>query len=341
MKTLVTGAAGFIGSSVVRELVARGREVKAMSHGGDVRNLEGLDLEVVRADLLDPDSLGRAMQGCDRLFHVAALYRHWHPRGGDFIRWVNVEGTRNVLDLALRRGLEMTVHTSSISSVGFFPDRLSTELDFPALEDCRRQPYRESKFLSERIALEYAEKMPLVIVNPASPIGVRDYLPTPTGRMILDFLNGKMFAYVDVGINLIDVEDMAMGFVAAEEKGGRGRRYILGNANLFLREFLEMMADMTGLPAPRVKIPRAVIRAVAEVNQVIADLTKKEPLVAVEQALHLGYNEFADCRKAVQELGLPQKDIRLAIAKAVRYYLEAGMVDPARAAMIDLREPPA
>jgi dihydroflavonol-4-reductase len=195
-------------------------------------------------------------------------------------------------------------------------------------------PYRESKLISEKIAFEFAKKLPIVIVNPSSPIGVRDYVPTPTGRTILDFLNGKMFAYVDVGINLIDVEDLAKGFVLAEKKGKVGERYILGNRNIFLKEFFDLIAEETGLPAPRHKVPKPIVRVMGEVFEAVANLTKKEPLASVEQALHLRYNEFADCSKAVKELGLPQNDIRIAIRKAVKYYLDTGRVVPERANLI-------
>lgn len=339
MKTLVTGAGGLIGSAVVRALLAEGREVRAMVRkGGDLRNLKGLDVEIVEGDLLEPSSLERALQGCDKLHQLAAIYRHWHPKGADFIRRTNIQGTRNILDTACRFELEKIVYTSSISSVGFFPHRLSTEADYPDIKDCARQPYRESKFLSEKLAMEYASRLPIVIVNPSSPIGARDWVPTPTGRMILDFLNGKMFAYVDVGINLIDVDDLALGFALAEKRGKLGERYILGNQNIYLKDFFKMMAEITGLKPPSIKMPRIIVRMIAEVNEPIANLTKRPPLVAIEQALHLRYNEFVDCSKAIKELGLPQNDIRIAILKAIKYYLETNAVTPERFKLIQLKE---
>ncbi len=339
MKTLVTGAGGLIGSAVTRALLKEGREVKAMLRPGeDSRNLKGLDLELVEGDLLDKPSLEKALSGCNKLHQLAAIYRHWHPQGSDFIRRTNIEGTRNILDAACKFDLERIVYTSSISSLGFHKDRPSTEADYPDLKDCARQPYRESKYLGEKLACEYLQKLPLVIVNPASPIGPRDWVPTATGRIILDFLNGKMFAYVDAGINLIDVDDLALGFVLAEKKGRVGERYILGNYNTWLKDFFSMMADLTGLKPPTVKMPRLVVRVVAEIAEAVANITKKEPIAAVEQALHLRYNEFADCTKAVKELGLPQNDIRIAIRKAVKYYLETGAVMPERAKLMHLKE---
>jgi dihydroflavonol-4-reductase len=339
MKTLVTGAGGIIGSAVVRALQADGQEVKAMVRpGGDIRNLSGLDIEIVKGDLLDKPSLDKALEGCNRLQQLAAVYRHWHPQGGDYIRHVNIEGTRNILDAALNRDLEKVIYTSSVSSVGFFSYRKSNENDFPNPLDCKRQPYRESKYLSEMLAWEYMDRLPMVILNPCSPIGLRDWVPTPTGRTILDFLNGKMFAYVDVGMNLIDVDDLAIGFVNAEKRGRTGQRYILGNKNIHLKDIFGELAALTGLKAPSVKIPRAVVRVVAEINELIADKIKKSPMAAVEQALHLRYDEFVDCSKAAIELGLPQNDIRIAMLKAIRYYIETGAVIPGQTAKITLRE---
>lgn len=339
MKTLVTGAGGIIGSAVVRALQVDGQEVKAMVRpGGDIRNLSGLDIEIVKGDLLDKPSLDKALEGCIKLQQLAAVYRHWHPQGGNYICHVNIEGTRNILDAALNRDLEKVIYTSSVSSVGFFPYRKSNEKDFPDPADCRRQPYRESKYLSEMLAWKYMDRLPMVILNPCSPIGLRDWVPTPTGRTILDFLNGKMFAYVDVGMNLIDVDDLAIGFVNAEKRGRTGQRYILGNKNIHLKDIFGELAALTGLKAPSVKIPRAVVRVVAEINELIADITKKPPMAAVEQALHLRYDEFVDCSKAVIELGLPQNDIRMAMLKAIRYYIETGAVLPEQVAKITLRE---
>jgi dihydroflavonol-4-reductase len=340
LKTLVTGAGGLIGSSVVRALLEDGRDVRAMIRpGGDRRNIDGLDMEVVEGDLLDTDSLHRALKDCDKLYQLAAVYTHWHPKGAGYIRDVNIEGTRNILEAASRYGLERIIYTGSISSIGVFPDRLGTEDDWPDLEDCRRMPYRESKTISERMALDYAKNMPIVVVTPASPIGPRDYKPTPTGRTILDFLNGKMWAYVDVGMNLIDVQDLAKGFMLAEERGRVAERYLLGNKNMYLKELFDRLSQMTGLAAPKYKFPKPLLRVFAEINEFIANMVKVEPIASVEQALHTRYNEFVDCSKAVKELGLPQNDINIAIHKAVRYYLDTGAVRPERANMIKLREP--
>ena len=338
MTTLLTGATGVIGSSVARELLRDGRQVRALvRQTSDLRNLKGLDLSYVEGDALDAASVDRAVQGCDTVHHLAGVYTHWHRFGPEFIHRVNLQGTRNVLEAAERRGVGRVIHCSSISAVGFHPERLSTEADFPEEdEDLRRSPYRHSKVLSERIAFEFAKagRLNLTIVNPASPIGVRDYVPTPTGRTILDFLNGKMPAYVEVGLNLIDVEDLAAGFVLAEKSGRPGERYLLGNHNTTLKGLFQMIGEITGLKPPRVRLPHGVVRLLAEIAEPIANLTKKPPLAAVEQALHLKYNEWVDCAKAVKELGLPQNDIRLAVKKAVKYYLNEGLVLPERAKLI-------
>jgi len=338
MTTLITGATGVIGSSVARELLADGQEVRALVRKtSDLRNLKGLNLTLGEGDVLDAASVERALRGCDKLYHLAGVYAHWHPKGPDFIRRSNVEGTRIVLEAAEKLKVGRVIHTSSISAVGFYPDRPSTEADFPLEdEDMRRSPYRHSKVLSERIAFAFARErgMNLTIVNPASPIGVRDWVPTPTGRTILDFLNGKMPAYVEVGINLIDVEDLAKGFLLAEKKGRMGERYILGNYNTPLAGLFRMIAEVTGLKPPAIKIPRGVVRLMAEIFEPIANLTKKPPLAAIEQALHLKFNEFVDCAKARKELGLPQNDIRIAVRKAVKYYLDEGLVLPERARLI-------
>ncbi len=340
MKTLITGAAGFIGSSVTREVLADGQEVRAMVlPGEDQRNLEGLDVEVVEGDLLDPASLDRALAGCSRLYQLAAIYRYWHPKGPDFIRKVNIEGTRNILEAALKHSIEKVVYTSSVSSLGFHPDRPSTEDDFPTEAELKNQPYRESKYRSEMVAHEYKDRLPVVIVNPCGPIGVRDWLPTPTGRSVLDFLNGKMFAYVDAGVNLIDVEDLAKGFVLAEKKGRLGERYILGNVNITIKEFFDILADMTGIKAPSVRIPTPFLKVMGYIMETIADITKVEPLASIEHAYHVDHNEYGDPKKAREELGLPANDIRIAIHKACRYYMDTGAVGPDRLRVINLKDP--
>jgi dihydroflavonol-4-reductase len=297
MKSLITGAAGFIGSSVTRAVLADGDEVRAMVYPGESqKNIEGLDLEVIEGDIMDRASLDRAMHGCDRLYQLAAIYCHWHPKGRGHIVRVNVEGTRNVLSAARDANIERIVYTSSVACVAFRKGRLTDENE-----------------------------------NPTAPIGVRDIRPTPTGRTILDFLNGKMIAYVDAGLNFIDVEDVADAFVSAMHQGRPGERYILGNANLNLKEYFELVAEVTGMDPPRFKMPKLPLRVIAEINEAVANITKKEPVAAVEAAIHTTEDEYVNCQKAMDELGLKQNDIRVAIRKAVLWYLDNGYVDEDRA----------
>ena len=333
MKALVTGAAGFIGSSVVRAVLADGDEVRAMVFPGeDQSNIDGLDLEVVEGDIMDRASLDRAVHGCDRVYQLAAIYAHWHPQGGDHIIRVNQEGARNVLSAAMDAGVDRVVYTSSVACVAFRKGRLTCEDDYPEEREYRRMPYRESKIKSERVAMEFFDQgLPVVMVNPTAPIGVRDIRPTPTGRTILDFLKGKMIAYVDAGLNFIDVEDAAQAFVSAMHRGRPGERYILGNANLNLKDYFGLVAEVTGMDPPRFKMPKSLLRVVAEVNESIANLTKQEPIAPVEAAIHTTEDEYVTCQKAVDELGLLQNDIRIPIKKAVLWYLDNGYMDEQRA----------
>jgi dihydroflavonol-4-reductase len=314
-------------------VLADGDEVRAMVYPGESqKNIEGLDLEVIEGDIMDRDSLDRAVHGCDRVYQLAAIYAHWHPKGRAHIVRVNVEGTRNLLSAARDAGVERVVYTSSVACVAFRKGRLTDENDYPEEHEYRRMPYRESKIKSEQVAVEFAKQgLPVVMVNPTAPIGVRDIRPTPTGRTILDFLNGKMVAYVDAGLNFIDVEDVAEAFVAAMHKGRIGERYILGNANLNLKEYFELVAEVTGMDPPRFKMPKLPLRVIAEINEAIANITKKEPVAAVEAAIHTTEDEYVCCDKAVNELGLKQNDIRIPIKKAVQWYLDNGYVDDSRA----------
>ncbi len=333
MKSLVAGAAGFIGSSVVRAVLADGDEVRAMVYPGEVlKNIDDLDLQVIEGDIMDRASLDRAMHGCDRVYQLAAIYAYWHPRGRDYIVRTNEEGTRNVLGAARDAGVSRVVYASSVACVAFRKGRLASEDDYPEPREYRRMPYRESKIKSEKVAVEFfKEGLPVVIVNPTAPIGVRDIRPTPTGRTILDFLKGKMFAYVDAGLNFIDVEDAAGAFVAAMHRGRPGERYILGNGNINLKNYCELTAEITGMDPPRWRMPKLPLRVIAEINEAVSNLTGKEPVAAVEAAIHTTEDEYVSCEKAVRELGLKQEDIRVAIRKAVMWYLDNSYVDEERA----------
>ncbi len=328
MKALVTGATGFIGGNVAAALLRRGYEVRALVRKGCNRKaIAGLALETAEGDLLDRGSLARAVSGCDYLFHVAACYTFWarDPRG---IYEANVEGTRNVLDAAREAGLRKVVFTSSESTVGIERDgALGTE---ERVVDPRYLfgDYKKSKYLAERLALEVGRQgLPVVVVNPTTPVGRGDVKPTPTGRIIVDHLNRQIPAYVNTGLNLVDVEDVAQGHVLALEKGRAGERYILGNRNLTLREILDLLAGITGLPAPRLRLPLWLALGAGYISQFVADRVTgrppRVPLAAVKVARHFRY---FDCSKAVSELGLPQTPVEQALERAVRWFTDNGYV---------------
>lgn len=325
MKALVTGGTGFIGANVARELLRQGYSVRALARsGGNHRNLEGLDAEIVRGDLLDKESLRRAVQGCDVLFHVAASYTFWTPRPEEMYR-TNVEGTRNVLEAAREFRLKKAVVTSSESTIGI--DGHGVPGTEEGLCDPRRLPchYKRSKYEAERLALSMSDGLPVVVVNPTTPIGPYDIRPTPTGRLVVDFLNRRMPAYVNTGLNIIDVEDVAKGHILALEKGHPGERYVLGNRNMTFKEILDALESVSGIPAARMRIPIGVAFVAAWFDEMVTGrMLRREPratLASVRVARHF---RFFDCTKAVKELGLPQTPVEEAFAKAVRWFRQNG-----------------
>ncbi|OGW15103.1 MAG: NAD-dependent dehydratase, partial [Nitrospinae bacterium RIFCSPLOWO2_12_FULL_47_7] len=259
MKTLVTGTTGFIGSALVRELIDDGREIKVLTRqGADTRNIDGLNVERVHGDLRDKNSLQRALQGCNILYHNAAYYSLW-DKDKKLIYDINVDGTRNILSAA--QGMEKIVYTSTVGCIGLTAGKPANE-NTPLDPSLLCNDYKRSKFMAEELAREFCQKgLPLVIVNPSTPVGPRDIKPTPTGKIILDFLNRRMPAYLDTGLNLIDVKDCARGHILAEKKGVAGERYILGNQNMSLREILLELEKITGMKAPSIKIPYAIAYA--------------------------------------------------------------------------------
>lgn len=329
-KALVTGGTGFVGSHVVRVLLAQKLPVRCLVRPQTNRaNLQGLDVEPVLGDLNDPASLKLALRGCDMLFHVAADYRLW-ARDPEAMEKTNVEGTRQLLEAAGEAGVKKIVYTSSVAAVG----RPATnghlgigreDLDPPA--DQQVGSYKKSKFASDLLARQFAQKgLPLVLVNPAAPIGSRDIKPTPTGKIIVDFLNRKMPAYLETGMNFIDVEDVAAGHWLAAQKGRTGERYILGHKNMTLKEFLDQLAQIAGLPAPRFKIPYAVAYLAGAVSTGLSSLTRKEPAIPLDGVRMAHEPMYYDASKAVRELGLPQTPIETALRKAVKWFRENGYV---------------
>ncbi len=327
MKVFVTGATGFIGASLVRELLKDGYGVRALARANsDRRNLRGLDVEICEGDLRDRASLEAGIKGCDMLFHAAADYRLW-TRTPAVMYEINVQGTRNVLEAALNRRVSRVVYTSSVGTLGNpgngEPGNETTPVAFADMVG----HYKKSKFLAERAAEEFLVKgLPLVIVNPSTPVGMLDIKPTPTGKIIVDFLNRKMPAYLDTGLNIIDVEDCARGHVLAATRGRVGEKYILGNENLTLKRIFAMLEELTGLAAPRVRLPYTPILAAAYVNEAISRLTGKEPLIPLAGVLMARKFMFFDSTKAVAELGLPQRPAIEALGRAVAWFRANGYV---------------
>ncbi|MBI2958402.1 MAG: NAD-dependent epimerase/dehydratase family protein, partial [Chloroflexi bacterium] len=268
-KALVTGATGFIGSNLVRELLRQGYAVRALvRRRSDRRNVAGLDIELAVGDLLDRASLDAALSGCDVLFHVAASYAFWTPKPEDLYR-TNVTGTENILNAALAAGVKRVVHTSSESTIGIEKACVGTEEGQP---DPRKLPchYKKSKYQAECLALSMGERgLPVVVVNPTTPIGPFDAKPTPTGQLVVDFLNHRMPAYVNTGLNIVDVEDVAKGHILALEKGRPGERYVLGNKNLVLKEVLATLEAVSGVKAPRTRIPLGIAFVAAFFDELV------------------------------------------------------------------------
>lgn len=325
MTTLVTGGTGFVGAHLVRALLGRGDAVRCLARPGSrLDNLAGLDVEVVTGDLCDPASLERAVAGCDQVFHCAADYR-LYVRDPSELYAVNVEGTRCLLRAAASAGASRIVYTSSVGALGLVPDGSPATETTPVTLDRMIGHYKRSKFLGERVAQELAaEGAPIVIVNPSTPVGELDIKPTPTGRMIVDFLAGRMPAYVDTGLNLIDVRDVADGHLLAAEHGRVGERYILGCRNLSLREILGLLATMTGLPAPRVRVPHWIPAAFATASTAWARARGTEPRVSIESVRMSRYRMYFDAEKAVRELGLPQTPVENALDRAVAWFRAKG-----------------
>jgi dihydroflavonol-4-reductase len=323
VRALVTGATGFVGASVARELLRDGHEVVALARrGSDRRNLRGLErVEAREGDLRDRASLGRALEGCDALFHVAASYALWTRDPAELYR-SNVEGTRAIMEEALARRIPKVVYTSSVAVLA--PPAPGAP---PADETAEPDPasiigdYKRSKYLAEREVRALVERgLPAVIVLPSTPIGPRDVKPTPTGKIVLDFLRGRMPGYVDTGLNVVDVEDCARGHILALERGRAGERYILGNENLTLREILEALADLTGLPGPRFRVPYALAWTAGACSTLWARLSGGEPGIPLDGVRMSRKRMFFDPRKARRELGFPATPAREALRKAAAWF---------------------
>src|SRR4051812_30559778 len=328
MLAFVTGASGFLGSHVAKVLCEQGARLRLLVRASsNLKNLQGLNADTVTGDLRDPASLEKALAGCDTVFHVAADYRLWVRDPHQMYR-ANVEGTRALLDAARKNAVQRIVYTSSVATIGFTSNGHTADEDSPvSLEDMIGH-YKRSKFLAEQIALEAGRSgMHVVTVNPTTPVGEQDVKPTPTGRIVLDFLKRKFPAYVETGLNLVDVRDCARGHVAALEKGKSGERYILGGENLTLKQILDKLAAITGLSSPRLKLPYIFAFATGIIDETInGRMLNREPRATVD-AVRMGKKMmFATSAKAERELGWKIVPVDDALRRAVGWFRDNGYV---------------
>jgi dihydroflavonol-4-reductase len=328
--TLVTGATGFVGASVARALAARGHALRLLvRRSSDRSNVQGLDAETVEGDLADAASLARAVRGCRYVFHIAADYRIWVPDPAPMLV-ANVAGTLALMRLAAEAGAERIVHCSSVAALGLNKDGTPADETTPVSEAAVVGIYKKSKYRAEQAVLEMVRRdgLPAVIVNPSTPIGPRDIKPTPTGRMIADAASGRMPAYVDTGLNVVHVEDVAVGHVLALERGVVGERYILGGENLPMAEILAMVDDVTGRRQHRVRLPVGALWPVALGAEAWARLSGTEPRVARDHLRMARKRMYFSSAKAVSDLGYRPRPARAAIADAIAWFRSAGMVPP-------------
>ena len=331
MTTLVTGAAGFLGSHVARQLVARGDDVRVLLRTSSTnRAIADLSLEYVTGDLRDPASLDRAMKGVKRVFHVAADYRLWARRSRE-IYDSNVGGTKNLLEAAKRVGVEQLIYTSTVATIAVDRPKLPNEFTDAKLQEMVGH-YKRSKWMAEREALNAAKNgLPVIVAMPTTPVGPWDCKPTPTGKIILDFLNGKMPGYVETGLNFVSVEECAAGHLLLAEKGKVGERYLLGGENLTLKAMLDTLAKITGLRAPSLKIPHGLALGVAYANTVFSRLLGREPGIPIEGVKIARHMMFVDCSRAQRELGFKAGPVAAALERAVRWYEANGYIAKGRA----------
>ncbi len=329
MKALVTGATGFVGAAVARALLRAGIEVRALARAAsDRRNLTALPLELVTGDLSDPASLERAVAGCDTLFHVAADYRLGARDSAQLYR-TNVDGTRAIIEAAQRAGIGRMIYTSSVACIGLPADGSPGAEDTPVSVDDMIGHYKRSKFLAEQLVLARARAgAPIVIVNPSTPVGPGDIKPTPTGQMVRDAANGRMPAYVDTGLNIVHVDDVATGHLLAFERGRIGERYILGGQDMTLRQILTEIGAQVGRPAPALRLPRAALLPFAYIAQFVADLSGGSTRLTVEGLRMARKRMFFSSAKAERELGYRWRPPAEAFADALSWLRAQGLLRP-------------
>ena len=333
MNCFVTGASGFIGANLVHELVARGHRVKALLRpNADLRGLAGVDYEPIPGDIADRAALAAGLRGCDWCFHVAASYHLWLPDYAPMFA-ANVEGTRTVIQSAAAAGCSRIIYTSTVGCIGL--PRVThgtvtpTDESAPVSEAQMSNPYKLSKWRAEVVARELAATgLPVVIVNPSAPVGPRDVKPTPTGQVIVDFLNRALPAYLDTGLNWVHVRDVAVGHILAAEKGRPGERYILGHAdgNWTMKQALDVLAEISSLPAPKFQVPYHLALLAAHIDEAVSRLTGKPPKAPLAGVRMARYKMFFNPAKAIRELGLPQTPPRQALADAIAWFQNHGYV---------------
>ena len=327
MKKLVTGATGFIGSAIVRELIRDGEDIRVLIRKtSNTRNIDNLEVERAFGDIRDGDSMRKALKGCDTLYYTAAHFAHWTP-DKKLPYEINVEGTKTSLKAALDAGVERVVYTSTNNTMGAhgadIPANESAEFNHQDTGD----NYSISKYLGEIEAKKFVAKgLPIVIVNPTIVIGAHDIKPTPSGKMIIDIANKDMPGYIEGGVNIIDVEDVARGHILAAKKGRVGERYLFGNENMSVSDYFRLISEVAGVKPPKIKIPYYLAIALGYMFELGAYITKKPPVTTASEVKIGRKYEFYDCSKAVKELGLPQTPIRASIERAVNWFKENGYI---------------
>jgi len=326
----ITGATGFVGHHVAAALIRRGWSLKAICRKPPAQSVELPGIEWRTGDVRNRDQVMNAMSGAEAVFHVAADYRLWavNPRE---IYENNVAGTINVMHAALATGVRRVIHTSSVGALGLVPNGTAADENTPVCLDDMVGHYKRSKFLAEREAEKFLEKgLPVVFVHPSTPVGPRDHKPTPTGKIIVDFLNRKMPAYLDTGLNLVDVRDVAEGHRLAFEKGKPGEKYILGNRNMTLAQIFALLEEISGVPAPVVKLPYTPILWLAGILHAVSLVSRRQPPVPYEGVRMAAKRMFFDPSKAIRELGFPQTPVETALSDAVTWFRDNGYVSKKR-----------
>ena len=326
MLAFVTGATGFVGSHVARALAEQGADLRLLVRANsNTKNIDDVKADLVTGDLRDPASLEKGIAGCEVIFHVAADYRLW-VRDPDEMYRANVEGTRAILEAAGKNRVRRVIYTSSVATIGFTSNGQPADENSPVSLDNMIGPYKRSKFMAEQVVIEAARAgQDVVIVNPSTPVGERDTKPTPTGRIVVDFLKKKFPAYVDTGLNLVDVRECAIGHIAALEKGSSGERYILGGENLTLKQILDKLAVITGLPSPKIRVPYVVALATGVVDEIVTGRIRgREPRATID-AVRMGRKKmFVSSAKAERELGWKRVPVDDALRRAADWFRENG-----------------